>query len=256
MPSVKTPHPGWKDLVRQAVEALPQTFSLADVLADADFFRHHYPNNRFVDAKIRQSLQILRDQGAIQFLGGGRYRRLDVAPVFSPLLAPELAAAFSSAAQGARVILETWAEMNMYCLDCHADSLERLPANTPVADFACGTCSARYQLKTKNGRFGSVIQGAAYEPTRKAALTGTMPEHLLVEYDLRYETVVFVEAIPGNAISESRVVPRKPLRETARRAGWQGCTINIADLPRARIVEPNAIERASVRSVWAALRAP
>ena len=253
---MNTPRPGWKELVRQAVERLPNTFSLSDVLGHRNFFKSHYPNNRFIDAKIRQSLQILRDQGTIQFLGNGLYRHLDIAPVFSPLLAPELAAALSSAAQSARVVLETWAEMNMYCLDCHADSLERLPANTPVADFECGGCAARYQLKGKNGRFGRFIVGAAYEPTRKAAQAGTMPEHLLVEFDLRYATVVFVEAIPGNAITEARVVPRTPLRETARRAGWQGCTIDTADLPRARIVEPHAIDRAAVRSAWAALRDP
>jgi hypothetical protein len=251
---VNTPRPGWKQLVRQVVERLPETFSLSDVLGRRDFFAAHYPSNRFIDAKIRQSLQILRDQGAIAFLGSGLYRRLDIAPTFSPLLAPELAAALSSAAQSARVVLETWAEMNMYCLACQADSLERLAANTPVADFECGQCSSRYQLKGKNGRFGRFITGAAYEPTRRAAQSGTMPEHLLVEFDLRYATVVFVEAIPGNAITEARVVPRKPLRETARRAGWQGCTIDTADLPRARVVEPAAIDRASVRFAWAKIQ--
>jgi hypothetical protein len=243
--------PGWKFLVRDAVERLPEVFSLSELVARRDFFAAQYPSNRFIEAKIRQSLQILRDQGAIQFLGNGKYRRLDVTPTFSPLLAPELAAGLSSAAQSARVVLETWAEMNMYCLACLADNLERLSANTPVADFECGQCQSRYQLKGKNGRFGRFIIGAAYEPTRLAASNGTMPEHLLVEFDTRYATVVFVEAIPGQTITEDRVRPRTPLRETARRAGWQGCTIDTVDLPRARIVEPQGIDRAVVRSAWA-----
>ena len=158
------PQPGWKDLVRSVIDRLPPTFALPDVLAHHDYFARHYPRNRFIDAKIRQTLQILRDQGVIRFRGDGRYARIDTSPVFSPLLAPELAAALSSQSQFARVVLETWAEMNMYCLNCRSDSLERLPANTPVADFTCAACGTRYQLKGKNGRFGATFGGAAYAP--------------------------------------------------------------------------------------------
>jgi hypothetical protein len=114
----------------------PDRFTLADVVGRRDFFASHYPANRFIDAKIRQSLQILRDQGAIRFLGNGRYERLGAGVTFSPLLDPALATHLTSRTQTARVVLETWAEMNMYCLNCRADSLERLSANTPVADFS------------------------------------------------------------------------------------------------------------------------
>jgi hypothetical protein len=69
---VNTPRPGWKDLVRQAVERLPATFSLADILGHRDFFKSHSPNNRFIDAKIRQSLQI-----RLRCTGGASFVRLD-----------------------------------------------------------------------------------------------------------------------------------------------------------------------------------
>ena len=80
-----------------------------------------------------------------------------------------------------------------------------------------------------------------------------MPEHIFVEFDKRFNTVVFVDAIPGRLITADRVIPRKPLAATARRAGWQGCTIVISDLPSMGSVAPAGIERSKVREEWNAL---
>ncbi|MGH7716799.1 MAG: DpnI domain-containing protein, partial [Vulcanimicrobiaceae bacterium] len=97
------------------------------------------------------------------------------------------------------------------------------------------------------------LQGAAYQPLIEAARNATMPEHVLVEFDTRFSTVVFVDAIPGRLISEDRIVPRKPLSTTARRAGWQGCTIRIVDLPFVRIVAPAGLDRVDTRAHWRAI---
>jgi type II restriction enzyme len=226
---------------------------LADVLKYRDRFERHFPNNRFVDAKIRQSLQVLRDQGLLRFVRPGQYERIDITPVFSPLLDFSVAAPFVSSAQIARVALETWASFNLYCLDCASDALDPLPNNTPVADFKCFVCDRTYQLKAKDGRFGLRITGAAYQPTIDYIRRGEMPEHIFVEFDKRFSTVVFVDAIPGRLITADRVIPRKPLAATARRAGWQGCTIVISDLPSVRMVAPAGIERSKVREKWKAL---
>lgn len=246
VPTQKT----WKTLVNEVVLRLPKTFSLADVTARKEYFQRHYPDNRFIEAKIRQSLQVLRDQGTLKFLGGGRYQSIDTQPKFSPLLDPRTAAAYTNRTQIGRVMLETWAEMNLFCVNCAADSLRRLPANTPVADFACNSCHDNYQLKAKDGRFASIIPGAAYAPTIKAVREGRMPEYVLVEYDPRFDTVVFVDAIPGRFITADRVKARNKLGATARRAGWQGCNIDVSKLPRARIVEPAGLERSAVRADW------
>ena len=74
-----------------------------------------------------------------------------------------------------------------------------------------------------NGRFGTALTGAAYQPVVDAIRQGSMPEYILVEFDMRFGTVVFVDAVPGRLITEERVIPRKPLAATARRAGWRGC---------------------------------
>ncbi len=246
MPTERT----WKEVVREIVQRLPREFSLARVLAYHDELQEQFPNNRFVDAKIRQSLQVLRDQGLLQFLRPGLYRRLDVAPAFSPLIDFTLAQRFVSSAQAARVALETWASFNLYCLACESEALDRLPDNTPVADFKCFACERMYQLKGKNGRFGARIAGAAYRPTVEAIRSDKMPEHVLVEFDTRFGTVVFVDAVPGRLITEERVIARKPLSASARRAGWQGCNIVVAGLPMVRMVAPAGLDRSAVREEW------
>jgi hypothetical protein len=141
----------WKEAVRNIVQTLPREFSLRDVLAYHDELQHHFSNNRFIDAKMRQSLQMLRDQGMLRFVKPGRYERTDISPIFSPLVDFSVAAPFIGATQVARVALETWASFNLYCLDCASDALDPLPNNTPVADFKCFVCERTYQLKAKDG---------------------------------------------------------------------------------------------------------
>jgi hypothetical protein len=243
----------WKDLMHDVVSGLPRDFALSDVLKQRRRFEKEFPNNRFIDAKIRQSLQVLRDQGMLRFISPGRYQRLDVAPAFSPLIDMSLTRRFVNAAQATRVALETWASFNLYCLNCARDELDQLPDNTPVADFECLTCKSRYQLKGKNGRLGRRIPGAAYRPTIDAIRAGRMPEYVLVEFDTRFATVVFVDAFPGRLITEDRVEARKPLTATARRAGWQCCNIIVAGLEQVRIVAPAGLDRANVREKWRAL---
>jgi hypothetical protein len=243
----------WKDLIQDVIAKLPHQFTLSEVLVFQDRLAKEYPQNRNIDAKIRQTLQILRDQGTLQFLGAGMYRRLDVPPKISLHFDPSLAAAYTSRSQMARVMMETWAELNLYCLNCPCDRLGKLPANTPVADFNCPKCSSEYQLKAKNGRFEGRVEGAEYKHMLDAIRSGTLPEYFLAEYDTRWSILVWVRAIPGRKIDEDRVVARKPLSPTAKRAGWIGCNINIADLPHVDVIAPMADERARVRSEWRAL---
>jgi hypothetical protein len=235
---------------RHRAEVAKRVLSLSSVLTHHDELQREFPNNRFVDAKIRQSLQVLRDQGLLQFARPGLYRRLDVALAFSALIDFGLAERFISPAQAARVALETRASFNRYCLNCESDALDRLPDNTPIADFKCYICDRTYQLKGKNGRFGVRITGAAYRPTIEAIRSCKMPEHIFVEFDARFGTVVFVDAVPGRLITEERVVPRKPLSPKARRAGWQGCNIIVEGLQSVRMVAPAGLDRGSVRSEW------
>jgi 2-iminoacetate synthase ThiH len=49
-------------------------FTLADVYVHAASLAKLHPANCHVQPKIRQQLQMLRDLGLLEFLGGGAYR--------------------------------------------------------------------------------------------------------------------------------------------------------------------------------------
>ncbi len=240
----------WKDLVEDVIAGLPREFTLAAVLAYKERLAREYPNNRFLEAKIRQTLQILRDQGRIAFLGKGRYRRLDGAPAVSLLLDLAPAARFASPSQIARVVIETWAELNLYCLSCSSDRLRSNVPGTPLVDFTCPACDHEYQLKSKNGRFDGTVTGAAYWPVIQAIHAGRLPDYVLAEYDRRRGLVEWVWAVPGRCIDSKRVTARTALRAGARRAGWRGCTINLEGLPQVDIVVPKPEDRMVARQAW------
>jgi type II restriction enzyme len=68
---------GWTIEVLKVVERIPgREFGLAEVYAFESELESKFPANRFVKDKIRQQLQVLRDKGVLEFLGGGNYRKL------------------------------------------------------------------------------------------------------------------------------------------------------------------------------------
>jgi len=65
---------GWTLDVLNVVRSLNKPeFSLSDVYAHTAKLTRLHPNNAHVPDKIRQQLQVLRDLGLLEFLGGGSY---------------------------------------------------------------------------------------------------------------------------------------------------------------------------------------
>lgn len=68
----------WTTSVMECIDDLAvqpgEQFELGDVYAYEDQLAELYPENQHVRAKIRQQLQVLRDEGLIEFLGNGEYR--------------------------------------------------------------------------------------------------------------------------------------------------------------------------------------
>jgi type II restriction enzyme len=65
---------GWTALALNAVRRVGTSkFSLRDIYAQQHIFEEAFPNNRNIEAKIRQQLQVLRDLGYLRFLGSGQY---------------------------------------------------------------------------------------------------------------------------------------------------------------------------------------
>jgi type II restriction enzyme len=66
---------GWLIEVMNCVESIGRKeFDLSDVYAFEDELRVLYPNNNYIKQKIRQQLQVLRDQGYLDFVSRGSYR--------------------------------------------------------------------------------------------------------------------------------------------------------------------------------------
>jgi len=67
---------GWLFDVLRCVERIPtMEFTLNQVYAFAEELSAKHPDNNFIEAKIRQQLQLLRNRHLIEFMGRGSYRK-------------------------------------------------------------------------------------------------------------------------------------------------------------------------------------
>ncbi|MFQ5735660.1 MAG: DpnI domain-containing protein [Thermodesulfobacteriota bacterium] len=65
---------GWTaDVLKALREMGKKNFTLKEAYALESSLRVLHPDNKHIQAKIRQQLQILRDRGVLRFLGNGRY---------------------------------------------------------------------------------------------------------------------------------------------------------------------------------------
>lgn len=146
-------------------------------------------------------------------------------------MASDLAAAYKSGSQRARVVTEFWGEHNLYCPNCSSPKLDRLVANTKASDFFCPTCEFCYQLKGQKSRIGNSISDGAYEAMMAAIRRDETPSFYFMQYDLATWSVKNPLLIPHFAFPPSAIVKRNPLAKTARRAGWVGCNIALNRVP-------------------------
>ena len=68
---------GWLFDVLNCVNSIrSDTFTLKEMYGFVDVLQELHQDNHNIEAKIRQQLQLLRDKGFIEFLGGGVYRKI------------------------------------------------------------------------------------------------------------------------------------------------------------------------------------
>ena len=136
----------------------------------------------------------------------------------------DLGLRYSSQTQQARIISEDWITRHAYCLKCDSDRLSPTIANTRTRDFVCQKCNHGYELKSKCGAFSAKILDGAYGAMLKTIREGRTPTFLLLEYSASW-SVLGLRAIHHSLITETAIEQRKPLSQSARRAGWVGCNI-------------------------------
>ena len=143
-----------------------------------------------------------------------------------------LADSYKSFSQIARVLTENWVKENSYCPNCGRDNISEYPNNQPVADFFCSFCNEDYELKSQNGKLGKKINDGAYSSMIARITSTDNPNFFFLTYDKTYWKVNDFLIIPKHFFQPEIIEKRKPLGETARRAGWIGCNIDLQLIPQ------------------------
>ncbi len=161
---------------------------------------------------------------------------------------------YKSKSQIIRVLSEQWFLNNMYCPACGDLTLTKCDDCTPLVDFICKECSQRYQLKSKGSSLGNKIVDSAYKNMNGAILANKAPNFFFLQYLPDELKVLNLILVPGHFIGPGHIEKRKPLPPSARRAGWIGCNILYANIPkegRISVIRNGKIQKSSdVVSKW------
>lgn len=166
-----------------------------------------------------------------------------------------LANNYSSNSQIIRVLTESWVRDNCYCPNCGKISLNEFENNRPVADFYCDSCFEQFELKSKKGiKVGNKIVDGAYKTMINRINSTENPNFFFLTYNKRKWEVNNFLIIPKYYFISDIIEKRKPLAYNARRAGWEGCNIDLTKIPengRIYIVKNSKIiPKDKVRSKW------
>lgn len=126
---------------------------------------------------------------------------------------------------------EGWVKSNMFCPQCGNLKIEQFTNNRPVADFFCPKCNNQYELKSKSNQFGDRINDGAYNTMIDRINSNTNPDFFLLNYEPQKQKVLSFAIVPKHFFAPNIIEKRKPLTETARRAGWTGCNILLKAIP-------------------------
>lgn len=142
-----------------------------------------------------------------------------------------IAQSYRSRSQQSRVITESWIASNGYCVKCGNDSLRQFENNRPVADFYCENCDHQYELKSKRGAIGGSIIDGEYHKKLERLNSMTNPSLFVLGYNDVLYTATELIVVPNHFFTADIIEKRKPLSQTARRAGWTGSNILLSNLP-------------------------
>jgi len=139
---------------------------------------------------------------------------------------------YTSQSQKIRVLTEDWVDNSIFCPNCGNFNIDKYPNNQPVADFFCSNCKEDYELKSKKDGVGNKIVDGAYRTMIERLQSANNPNFFLMDYDLNNFEVRNFLVIPKHFFIPEIIEKRKPLSETAQRAGWIGCNILLQSIPK------------------------
>jgi type II restriction enzyme len=141
----------------------------------------------------------------------------------------KIAEGYKSNSQIARVLTESWVKDNSYCPCCGELPIIEFENNKPVADFYCKKCNEEFELKSKSGNLTKTISDGAYSTMIERINSDNNPNFFFLTYTKSWTVNNFL-IIPKHFFTPEIIIKRKPLAETAKRAGWIGCNIDISKI--------------------------
>jgi type II restriction enzyme len=146
-------------------------------------------------------------------------------------LETKLAEKYAGQSQKIRVLTEHWVDNQVYCPNCGQLEINKYENNRPVADFFCSNCREDYELKSKKDAVGTKIVDGAYRTMIERLQDSHSPNLFLLNYELKSFEVLNFLVIPKQFFVPDIIEQRKPLSQTAIRAGWVGCNIMLQNIP-------------------------
>ena len=141
-----------------------------------------------------------------------------------------LAENYKSFSQKVRVMSEFWLTQNLFCPCCGNAHIDKMRNNLPVADVHCDNCGEVFELKSKRNRIGSKILDGAYNTMIQRITSNVNPQLFVMQYSAKF-FVTDLTFIPKFFFTPDIIEQRKPLPDTAKRAGWVGCSILYREIP-------------------------
>ncbi len=128
---------------------------------------------------------------------------------------------------------EYYVKDNISCVRCNSNNLDKCKVNEKSKDIICKNCNQKYQIKAKNATqktANNIKNKNVFKTVGGEYLTtlNSINEHidyLIILYEKQSYKIINILYIKNEDINSTCIIPRKPLSETARRAGWQGCVI-------------------------------
>jgi type II restriction enzyme len=159
---------------------------------------------------------------------------------------------YKNNSQKIRVITEDWVEKEIYCPSC-GGPVDNYDNNKPVADFYCKKCIEDFELKSKNGKIGKKVSAGAYSKMIERLASNQKPNFFFMGY-LESLSVNDFFVVPKHFFISEIIEERKPLAETARRAGWIGSNILFSKIPKAGqiyyVEDGKEVPKADVLDKW------
>lgn len=138
---------------------------------------------------------------------------------------------FTSNAQRARILSETWVTDNMYCPRCGHPKLTKTRNNEPAKDFYCQKCSSSYELKSKSSGFASEVPDGAYSVLLNQIERNENSDFMFLQYNMQKLNIENIFVVPKHFFTPDVLKQRKPLSNNAQRSGWVGCNIILNRIP-------------------------